>query len=237
MKKLPTLVMLAIALMFIFAASDLGSAEGIGTVNQVGMNNDAYIYQEVLSEVVLLQLGDDNSSTIDQVGAEHLAGVAQVGSDNVIEIRQLGQRDLVFSLQLGMWNHATIIQTHSITPSSTRRNISDNDTYTYQSGLYNILNLMQIGDDNTSSVYQIDDNNEVFLIQEQSALAIGGNASFVVQLGLQNWAITQQLGVNQLSRSIQNGNDNAILINQNSMDNSAFAIQTGNQNSVIINQG
>lgn len=237
MRTFPAPLILYLAVAFVLIIAVPSFAEGIGTITQIGMNNYAYMYQEVLSEVVLLQLGNDNAASIEQVGLEHLAGVGQVGDDNEIEIRQLGQRDLMFSIQFGTWNYATITQIHSITPSMARRNISNNDAFTYQSGLYNVLNLLQIGDDNTASVYQIDDNNEAFIIQEQNAVASGGNAAFLVQIGIGNWAVSQQFGVNQLSRSLQNGDDNASFINQNGMNNSAFVIQTGNQNSAIVNQG
>ena len=96
---------------------------------------------------------------IEQVGAEHLAGVVQIGEKNDIEVKQLGQRDLLFSMQFGYENYANVIQTHPIVATQSPAYISNNDAFTYQTGLYNVLNLLQIGDDNTASVYQIDDNN------------------------------------------------------------------------------
>ena len=237
MKKLPTLIIIALALAFVFAASPPGSAEGVGTVTQVGTDNAAYIYQEVLSEVIVMQLGNENTASLDQVGAEHIAGVGQVGDKNEMEIQQLGQRDLLFSIQYGSYNYGSIIQMHSSTPSSSGGNVSNNEAFTYQSGLYNILNLMQIGDDNIASVYQIDDGNETFIIQEQSALAMGGNATFVVQIGIGNWSASQQLGVNLISRLLQMGDGNSAVVNQNGLDNDSSVTQNGNQNSAIVNQG
>ena len=237
MKKLPTLFILALAVAFILAASVSGFAEGMGTVNQVGISNHASVYQEVMSEVIIMQLGNENEVSVEQVGAEHIAGVGQIGDENEMVIQQLGQRDLVFSLQFGMGNYGNVTQMHSTTLSSSYGNVSNNDTFTYQSGLYNILNLMQIGDDNTASVYQVDNNNETFIIQEQNALASGGNAAFVVQLGIGSWVASQQLGANEVNRVLQMGDDNSALVSQNGIDDNSVVLQTGNQNSAIINQG
>jgi len=236
MKRLPGLFMLLFMAAFVLTSS-IGSAEGIGVVTQAGINNYAYIYQEVFSEVIVLQRGRENSAAIEQVGAEHLAGVVQIGEKNDIEVKQLGQRDLLFSMQFGYENYANVIQTHPIVATQSPAYISNNDAFTYQTGLYNVLNLLQIGDDNTASVYQIDDNNEAFIVQEQMPLSVGTNATLVVQVGIGNWASRQQLGAHQAIRTFQVGNGNTSMIDQRGLDNTAAVFQTGNENTVAINQG
>ncbi|HBG02274.1 MAG TPA: hypothetical protein DDW87_11980, partial [Firmicutes bacterium] len=230
MKKFWGLLLLGLIAAVVLTSS-IGSAEGIGTVVQVGINNDTYVYQEAFSEVIVLQRGKENSSSVEQVGAQHLAGVVQLGEKNNIEVKQLGQRDLLFSMQLGFKNYANITQTHPILAPS-RAYISSNDAFAYQTGLYNVLNLLQIGDENTASVYQIDDNNEAFIVQEQMPLSLGANATLVVQVGIGNGASSQQLGAHQTSRTLQLGNGNRSLINQNGIDNNASVFQAGNQNTV-----
>lgn len=236
MKRLAAILIVALTAASLLTVTVPVFAEGIGTITQMGIDNYAYVYQELLSEVVIMQRGNENSASIEQQGAEHLAGAAQVGDQNELRIQQLGQKDLIFAIQMGMGNDASITQMHSTAMGSTNRNISDNDAFLYQSGLYNIVNLMQIGDDNTASVYQIDDHNEAFIVQEQAIAETGANAAFVVQIGIGNWAGSQQLGAHQVSRSLQMGDSNSSLINQEGIDNDAFVSQTGNQNSAIVNQ-
>ena len=107
----------------------------------------------------------------------------------------------------------------------------------HQAGLYNILNLLQIGEDNTASIYQIDTNNEVFVVQEQYPLGMGGNAALMVQVGMGNWASAVQLGAQQMTRSIQLGDDNSSSVNQNGGANRASVVQTGDRNVFTATQG
>ena len=237
MINFPSLLILGLAIGFMLVTPMSSFAEGIGTVTQIGASNDAYVYQEVLSEVIILQLGEDNSSSIEQVGAEHLAGIVQVGEKNEIGAKQLSQRDLLFSIQSGYRNSAIITQMHALVGSPSRACISNNDAFTYQTGIYNTLSLVQIGDDNTASIYQLESNNEAFIVQEQTPLSSGSNAALVVQIGIGNLVTNQQAGTHQVSQNLQMGNDNLTLINQSGRDNSASVSQTGNQNSVAINQG
>lgn len=235
MKQLSGLFVLLVATL-VLNTSMLASAQGTGTVTQLGLDNYASIYQELLSEAIIMQLGNENQASVEQEGTAHLAGVGQVGQKNEIEVLQVEKKDLVFSIQFGFKNNAMICQIH---PSviSTSQNLSDKDVFTYQSGLFNKLDVMQTGDDHTTSVYQVDNNNEVFIVQEQHLLGVGANATFLVQAGVGNWAVIQQAGANQLARTLQIGDDNSSFIDQKGIDNTASVIQTGNNNSATINQG
>ncbi|NMB00800.1 MAG: hypothetical protein GX971_04675 [Firmicutes bacterium] len=237
MKKLPSLLIGFLVASFVMATPMLGFAQGVSNVTQIGFDNYIYVYQEVLSEVIILQLGDENSSSVDQIGSGHIAGIGQVGEDNEAEIHQLGQGDLVLTMQFGAGNSASITQMHSSAWSFPVGAVSDNDAFSYQSGLYNILNLLQIGDDNTSSIYQIDNNNEAFVVQEQFPLGVGTNAALVVQIGVSNWTSVQQAGAQLFSGSLQLGDDNATLINQQGLDNTVSVFQTGNHNTFTATQG
>lgn len=236
MRKFPGLLIFAATAALLLTASMLSTAQGIGTVTQVGLDNYVYVYQEVLSEVIILQLGDENAATVEQFGAEHIAGLAQIGDDNELEIWQLGQRDLVLAVQNGAGNEGRINQMHSSAGTSTY-GVTDNDAFSYQAGLYNILNLLQIGEDNTASIYQIDTNNEVFVVQEQYPLGMGGNAALMVQVGMGNWASAVKLGAQQMTRSIQLGDDNSSSVNQNGGANRASVVQTGDRNVFTATQG
>ena len=137
MKIFPGFLLLGLITAAFVLSSSIGSAQGIGTVVQVGINNDTYVYQEAFSEVIVLQRGKENSSSVEQAGAEHLAGVVQLGEKNSIEVKQLGQRDLLFSMQLGFENYANISQTHPVVAPS-RAYISNNDAFTYQQRLESV---------------------------------------------------------------------------------------------------
>jgi len=222
----------------ILLGTSLGAfAEGIGTVTQMGLNNNAHVYQEAFSEVIVMQRGNENSVSIDHEGTEHVTGIGQVGDENKFEAKQLGQRALISTIQLGVGHYANIAQSHLAATGLAARNIFDNDAFAYQTGLEQILNLMQIGDDNTASVYQMDTNNEAYIIQEQSLLVTGPNAVFIVQLGTGNRVTSQQSGSHHHARAVQAGNENRIVINQNGTDNTSTVRQTGNDNTATINQG
>ena len=90
---------------------------------------------------------------------------------------------------------------------------------------------------NTASIDQIDTNNEVFVVQEQYPLGMGGNAALMVQVGMGNWASAVQLGAQQMTRSIQLGDDNSSSVNQNGGANRASVVQTGDRNVFTATQG
>lgn len=237
MKRRPGLFVLMLATTLVLGASTLASAEGTGTVTQIGLDNYAYMYQEATSEAIIMQLGNTNSASVEQEGPGHLGGVGQVGDENECILLQLGQKDLAFSIQSGNENYASITQMHSIAGSSSYRNISDNDAFSYQSGLNNRLELLQTGDDNTASVSQMNNNNEALVVQSQHTSGTGAQATFIVQSGIGNWVVSQQDGTHHVSRCRQFGDTNSALVNQDGLDNTASVVQTGNSNAVTINQG
>jgi hypothetical protein len=228
-RKVPGMLVFVFTAAVLLTTSLLGFAQGIGTVTQVGLENFVYVYQEVLSEVIILQLGDRNEASMEQFGAEHIAGLSQIGNENTMEIWQLGQRDLVLAVQGGAGNEGSISQMHSSAGTSSG-GVSDNDAFTYQGGLFNRLNVLQVGDDNTTSIYQIDNNNEVFVVQEQFPLGAGRNAALIVQAGVNNWASALQLGAQQMLRSMQFGNDNSSTISQTGSGNRTSVLQDGSGN-------
>lgn len=67
MKKLPSLLIGFLVASFVMATPMLGFAQGVSNVTQIGFDNYIYVYQEVLSEVIILQLGDENSSSVDKL--------------------------------------------------------------------------------------------------------------------------------------------------------------------------
>lgn len=227
MKKFRGFLAFVLTAAVVLTASLAGSAQGTSTVTQVGLENFVYHYQELLSELVILQLGDENRAAVEQLGPEHIAGLSQIGERNSLEIWQLGQRDLVLAVQNGGGNDAKVSQMHS--PEGTT-GVSDNDAFSYQGGMYNTLNLLQVGDENTASIYQIDSHNEVFVVQEQSPLGAGKNAALIVQAGLNNWTSAVQLGAHHLLRSLQVGDDNSSTIMQSGQENRVSVVQDGSKN-------
>ena len=185
--------------------------------------------KEVLSEVIILQLADRTKLH----GAVRWQSTSPVSPRSAtttpMEIWQLGQRDLVLAVQGGAGNEGSISQMHSSAGTSSG-GVSDNDAFTYQGGLFNRLNVLQVGDDNTTSIYQIDNNNEVFVVQEQFPLGAGRNAALIVQAGVNNWASALQLGAQQMLRSMQFGNDNSSTISQTGSGNRTSVLQDGSGN-------
>lgn len=236
MKRLPGFLGVILVVALILTTPIGASAQAIGTVTQLGVNNDVYIYQELRSEVIIIQLGNENSAEVEQEGSDHIAGVGQVGDENMIQIVQGGQKNLVLAIQTGDENDATISQIQLVNRGSLL-NISNHDAFSYQSGSLNKLSLEQIEDENITSNYQIGDNNQVLVFQVQELAATGSNAVFVVQAGSANWAEVQQFGAHQLARSIQSGDGNRSSISQMGTDNTASVSQSGNSNHAIINQG
>lgn len=227
MKKFRGFLAFVLTAVVVLTASLAGSAQGTSTVTQVGLENFVYHYQELLSELVILQLGDENRAAVEQLGPEHIAGLSQIGERNSLEIWQLGQRDLVLAVQNGGGNDAKVSQMHSPEGAT---GVSDNDAFSYQGGMYNTLNLLQVGDENTASIYQIDSHNEVFVVQEQSPLGAGKTAALIVQAGLNNWTSAVQLGAHHLLRSLQVGDDNSSTIMQSGQENRVSVVQDGSKN-------
>lgn len=213
--------------------SKVALASGVGTITQMGLNNVAYAYQELQSEVIILQLGDDNISSLDQIGFEQLAATAQVGDKNRIQVLQYGQGDTTFSVQLGFTNTIDIsqIKIHNDV------NASLNDSFVYQSGWNNLINLLQLEDNNTTSLYQMDYNNEIIAIQDHWFSDEGKNALLVAQSGKNNLAHSTQIGAQQMASTLQLGNDNIARLNQLGAMNHIFLSQTGDYNKAVITQG
>lgn len=232
MRLHPNFWIFCLTLVFVLVVPGSALAQAVGSVAQIGVNNVAYAYQEIQNEVVILQLGDENSSILEQLGFVQLAAIAQIGDENQTRLLQDGQRDSVYLIQLGFANQAQINQVKTLAWADA----SSNDAFAYQSGLYNIINLLQLGADNSASLYQLDKQNEVTLIQEQLLIGTGKNGVLVMQFDIANLAHGIQLGARQQAGTFQQGNDNTAHFGQTGGGNLALLSQSGNHNAILLTQ-
>lgn len=226
-----TILLLTLVTLLLFPF-ELGQAAGVGYITQIGLNNIAYAYQELRNESIVLQLGDDNTSSLSQIGLEQLGANAQVGDGNKFEAFQFGYLDTLIAFQLGFGNKANVSQYKIFRGVD----VAPNDAFIYQSGLSNLLNILQLNANNTASLYQMDNNNELDLIQEHWLEFEGENASLIAQSGQGNLSHSLQIGGQQLLIALQLGNDNLARTTQVGTANRIFLSQEGGNNKAMIVQ-
>ena len=173
--------------------------------------------------VVRQTAGEKNTSLIEQ-GTE----TASV-SGNLAYVEQIGSGHDATIFQTGNDNAAIIDESGEVGES-----FSNNDALIDQSGNGNLADIDQEGSDLSSTVIQIGNDNEAFVMDQEGS----NNSVLIRQEGNENLAmVDDQLGSDNLSETTQLSNNNEAYITQGGSENDSFITQmTGDGNVADVTQ-
>lgn len=197
-------------------AVSISMAQNTALVDQKGNNDNA----------IVKQIGVSNNAKAQQFGNENNASVMQTGNSNIgVADQLLGDRNKATVVQEIGSNNANLVQGMIANYgglSTINMPASDNvGSITQVSGVRNLGELMQLGNNNNGSVSTTGNDNKAYLYQGWQG---AGDGPAVV--GYNNIASVEQ---------IYNGNFGALW--QYGHDNKSSLHQDGNSNSAQIAQG
>ncbi|MDG5748332.1 hypothetical protein P8Q88_09065 [Qipengyuania sp. XHP0207] len=137
--------------------------------------NDSMITQSATTSAFVQQIGQGNSSDVDQSGEN---ATPDNGFTYAVEVQQLGQSGTSTVIQTGLGNEARLIQTagSELNESLISQGGNDNLAEVLQAGVSNLSEVYQSGNNNTADVSQYSNNNSSFVDQSGN-----GNTATVVQ--------------------------------------------------------
>ncbi len=232
--------------------------DNIASVDQAGVNNEAYVYQGwaygFWGETAITSALSSYNSTV---------SIKQVNADNFGAVWQYGGSD----------NHANIDQDGVFNVASIAQGfIYEDGAYDFTYPVYNTENnyasVTQLGNDNVAKLFQLGDDNSFTLNQNGAGNRVGYDAGVSGQVpkrnayfaqdgdfntftGVQNDGATLDIASYQLGDEnnidLIQGEDDVALIQQNGdlntanvyqygVDNNASVIQNGNSNVANVSQ-
>lgn len=233
------------------------SYQASASIYQAGESNNAATIQADLADYTIVsetnQTGEHNETSIEQASLTHdaRAGASSTGNRNTIRIRQINPNDDVLfaeAIQTGDDNQVVILQENNEFGSA---------AIVYQEGVSNVTwleqsdggaesaDLVQIGDNNITTVYQVGGSvaadyggstytyisgNENEVTIEQSG-ALGSSVSYV-QVGSSSTANIYQTGETQiLSMANDDAHNNMDTVYQTSESGTIFVTRQGTSDS------
>jgi hypothetical protein len=191
-------------------------------------DNFSTVLQNGASTAIVLQENDlpsdgapSNDSTIFQQGDGNDARVTELGNNNTSVVNQFVSNSVAYVLQIGQENRSTINQfavTAAYADQRGQRNTStidqtgaSNRTSAYGSAYPYAANVWQWGDDGKSSIVQSGLNNLADITQRAGSSFA---KSVLLQSGSFNTAFVDQGGANNYSKIIQSGDSNTATVTQ-----------------------
>ena len=203
---------------------------GEATIEQIGTGNFALIQTSENNVTTVEQNGDSNNVNInisgaqngtavdngalEQSGDNNNANVTIIGDENVYNISQFGD---------GAENEVQLRQTGTFNEAFITQNAAG-----FTEGLANLADVTQIGNNNYAAIQQTASTSNTFAFNNQALIA---------QSGDDNLATSNQLGINNRSEQIQDGNGNVSHIFQTGNDNLAIHHQFGDNLSLPSDVG
>lgn len=204
---------------FIKQVQTVGGVGSLATVNQIGANNEFWVYQD----------GDADVAHIDQysAGEDNIAEILQTGNDNIstIDIIQ-GDHNYLFIDSAQGDNLAQIAIRQNTNDTYIRQSDESNEVNVFSRGDLAFIDIDQTNYGNISNVDITGDYDTIIIKQSASR----NNADAIIYGSNNKGIIFQQGGTgNTATISVSNAGDtshnNYANIQQNNNDNSAGIIQ------------
>jgi hypothetical protein len=268
----------------VYGHQDLGASNNVGSISQVGGNdNGGAVYQFGNRNNGQISInGSGNTAQMQQGWSDYDGGYATYGNSNSSVLSQTGASNTAYAwqyggvekvagvfdnvnniTQFGNSNYATVSQgyiysnnTKGIIPIYGAAVTGNSSNVAQLNGDWNLARFFQLGKNNTISLSQTGNNNNVGSERTTGGVSLEG---YFYQTGDRNEFYGTQTGGATLKKSsAQKGNDNDIFLTQGAGDvaeiiqlgdlngayltqmgggQNATILQTGNSNSATVTQG